>query len=53
MDEREDWERFTLTGKVEDYLKYAARTKEQETGSYAGFADSNRTHIESGTDRGI
>ena len=53
MKDREAWERFSLTGKVEDYLKYVSNTKEQEPEFYAGSTDTDRTHIESGTHRGI
>ncbi len=68
MKEQGSWERFLRSGKVEDYLRYAADkalscdlevseelgiAKEQEPETYAGFADIDRNHIESGTHRGI
>ena len=57
MKDREEWERFTLSGKVEDYLRYAAkeygdlRTKGEETEAYAGFAHGDGSHTESGACR--
>lgn len=53
MKDREEWERFWITGSIEDYLKYTSVSKEQESDTYAGFADSNRNYIKGGTDRRI
>ena len=36
-----DWERFAQTGKVCDYLRYAAQQNREGTKNYAG--DSQRT----------
>ena len=56
---QDEWERFTLSGKVEDYLRYSAvkpadfETEGMGTQSHAGFAYSDRDHTEGGTHRGI
>lgn len=66
MGNMKDWHAFALSGKVEDYLRYAAggleeggcggkekKGKGQETDTYAGFVHGDRTHTEGGTHRGI
>ena len=56
MEDKKEWDRFLQSGKVEDYLKYAAKAKsgrERETGTYAGFTDSDRPRPEGGADRRI
>lgn len=56
---QDEWERFVLSGKVEDYLRYSAakpadfETEGKKTQGHAGFAYSDRAHTESGTHRGI
>ena len=57
MEDRNEWNRFLLSGKVEDYLKYAAKaektqgTKEAGTDTYAGFVDGDRPRPEGRADR--
>ena len=59
MSDLDNWKSFCATGKVEDYLRYAASTAEKderegrEADKNAGVAHRDRTHTESGTYRGI
>lgn len=61
------WEQFTLSGKVEDYLRYASRVEEEESEDrnkrscadetgvrlHAGICNSDRNDIEADTCGGI
>lgn len=60
--ERDSWNQFFASGRVEDYLSYAALCKEMNKaddvrakwageGSHAGVYRSNRNHIEADTYR--
>ncbi len=57
MEDRNEWNRFYLSGKVEDYLRYAAKAKEEKgktgTNTYAGFTYGDRPRPEGGADRRI
>ena len=59
MSDLNSWKQFAVTGKVEDYLKYAVHDAQKDVGEgqepekNAGFAHGDRTHTESGTYRGI
>ena len=50
MEDRSEWNRFWLSGKVADYLKYAAKAekghKEAGTDTYAGFTYDDRPRSE-------
>ena len=55
MSDLNSWKQFAVTGKVEDYLKYAVHDAQKDVGEgqepekNAGFAHGDRTHTESGT----
>ena len=63
MEDRSEWNRFCLSGKVEDYLKYAEKAKkgkarqerhrEAGTDTYAGFTYDDRPRSEGGAGRRI
>lgn len=57
--EKESWNAFLHTGKVEDYLRYASckvegnATESVGDRPYAGFYSSNRNYSETESYRGI
>ena len=57
MEDRNEWNRFLLSGKVEDYLKYVQKTEERHreagTDTYAGFTYDDRPRSEGGAGRRI
>ena len=58
MKEKDYWEQFLKTGKVEDYLSYSARKQEEDRQGEgeekgAGFVQRYRSDTEGGTLRGI
>ena len=57
MEDRSEWNRFWLSGKVEDYLKYAVKAeqehKEAGTDTYAGFTYDDRPRPAGGAGRRI